>query len=66
MPEVLTRTTTRFPDHAALIFMGTKITYLALEDLVNRFARALQSLGVPKKGDKVAMLLPNVPQLVIV
>ncbi len=64
MPEVLTRTTTRFPDHAALIFMGTKITYLALEDLVNRFARALQSLGV-KKGDKVAMLLPNVPQLVI-
>ena len=64
MPEVLTRTTTSFPDHAALIFMGTKITYLALEDLVNRFARALQSLGV-KKGDKVAMLLPNVPQLVI-
>ena len=64
MPEVLTRTTTRFPDHEALIFMGTKITYLALEDLVNRFARALQSLGV-KKGDKVAMLLPNVPQLVI-
>ncbi len=64
MPEVLTRTTTCFPDHAALIFMGTKITYLALEDLVNRFARALQSLGV-KKGDKVAMLLPNVPQLVI-
>jgi long-chain acyl-CoA synthetase len=64
MPEVLTRTTTRFPDHVALIFMGTKITYLALEDLVNRFARALQSLGI-KKGDKVAMLLPNVPQLVI-
>ena len=64
MPEVLTRTAARFPDQAALIFMGTKITYRELEGLVNRFSRALTALGV-KKGDKVAMLLPNIPQLVI-
>jgi long-chain acyl-CoA synthetase len=64
MPDVLTRTAGRFPDHPALIFMGTRITYRELEGLVNRFARVLQSLGV-KKGDKVAMLLPNVPQIVI-
>ena len=37
--------------------MGTEITYQELENLVNRFAKALLSLGV-KKGDKVAMVLP--------
>ncbi|GAB6270990.1 hypothetical protein KN63_06610 [Smithella sp. F21] len=64
MPEILTKTAGRFPDRDALIFMGTKITYRELDALVNRFARALTSLGVAK-GDKVAMLLPNVPQIVI-
>lgn len=64
MPAVLTRTAERFPDRDALIFMGTRITYRELEGLVNRFARALTALGV-KRGDKVAMILPNVPQLVI-
>jgi long-chain acyl-CoA synthetase len=60
MPEVLTRTAKKFPNHTALIFMGTQITYQELESLVNRFAQALLSLGV-KKGDKVAMVLPNIP-----
>lgn len=31
---------------------------------MNQFARALSNLGV-EKGDKVAMILPNIPQLVI-
>jgi long-chain acyl-CoA synthetase len=64
MPEVLTRTAQRFPNRIALIFMGKKITYRELEASVNRFAKALKELGV-KAGDKVAMLLPNMPQLVI-
>ncbi len=64
MPEFLTRTAQRFPDKTALIFMEKKITYRALETLVNRFARALTAIGV-KAGDTVAMLLPNMPQLVI-
>jgi long-chain acyl-CoA synthetase len=64
MPEFLTRTAQRFPGHTALVFMGKKIRYRELEALVNRFAKALLGLGV-KPGDKVAMLLPNMPQLVI-
>lgn len=64
MPELLARTAQRFPDRTALIFMGKKISYRELDGLVNRFARALAGLGV-KAGDKVAMLLPNMPQLVI-
>jgi long-chain acyl-CoA synthetase len=64
MPEVLTRTAGRFPDRPALIFMGKKIPYRELEGLVNRFARALTAIGV-KQGDKVALLMPNMPQFVI-
>ncbi len=60
----LTGTTKRFPDNVALNYMGKRITYKELDGLVNRFARALSGLGV-KKGDKVAMILPNIPQLVI-
>ena len=64
MPEALTRSASRFPDKPALVYFGTFITYRELETLVNRFARALLALGV-KKGDKVAMILPNIPQFII-
>jgi long-chain acyl-CoA synthetase len=64
MPEVLTRTAGRFPNHQALVFMGKKITYRELDALINRFANALVAIGV-KAGDKVALLLPNMPQFVI-
>jgi long-chain acyl-CoA synthetase len=62
--EVLRRTAGRFPDRTAFYFMGRKITFAEMESLVNRFTRALAALGV-RKGDKVAMLMPNLPQLVI-
>ncbi len=61
---MLTRSARSFPDATALIYMGKKIGYRELDGLVNRFARALEALGV-KKGDTVAMLLPNIPQVVI-
>ncbi len=64
MNEALTRSTRQFPENTALIFMGRRISYRQLDLLVNRFARALLDLGV-KKGEKVAMLLPNLPQTVI-
>lgn len=64
MPEVLTRTAKRFPNHVGFIYMGRQITYGELERLVNRFARALLDLGVGK-GDKVGMILPNLPQVII-
>jgi len=64
LSEALTRSAERFPNHTALNYMGKKISYRELDRLVNRFARALQDLGV-KKGDKVALCLPNLPQTVI-
>jgi long-chain acyl-CoA synthetase len=64
MPEILTRTAEKYPKRTALIFMGKEITYAELEELVNRFANALKDIGV-KKGDRIALLLPNIPQVVI-
>jgi len=58
------QTVAQFPDHPAFIYMGKTITYRELGSLVNRFANALVDLGV-KPGDKVGMLLPNIPQVII-
>ena len=53
-----------FPDRPALIFFGQKIGYRELDRLSNRFAHALRRLGV-ETGERVAILLPNIPQFVI-
>jgi long-chain acyl-CoA synthetase len=53
-----------YPDHPALLFKGLRITYDQLERYSNAFAAALIEMGV-KKGDRVALLLPNCPQFII-
>ena len=52
------------PDHPAILFKGLRVTYGQLERLSDAFAMALAGLGV-KKGDRVALLLPNSPQFII-
>jgi len=64
LPEALKRSARNYPESTALLFMGKRLSYAELDRLVNRFARALLDLGV-KKGEKVALLLPNLPQAVI-
>ncbi len=64
LPEALSRTAGKFPDVTALVLMGRKISYRELDRLVDRFASSLLKLGL-KKGDRVAMILPNIPQIVI-
>jgi long-chain acyl-CoA synthetase len=62
----------KHPDHTALIFgarVGTmlldaRLRYGTLDRTVDRFAGALQKMGV-RKGDRVALMLPNCPQFVI-
>src|SRR5215472_17477006 len=58
---LLDRTASRYPDRTALIYYGTRLSYAQLAHHAHRFAYALQSLGV-KKGDRVAIALPNLPQ----
>jgi len=52
------------PDHPALLFKGLRVSYGELERLSDAFAVSLAGLGV-KKGDRVALLLPNSPQFII-
>jgi len=52
------------PDHPVIDFYGKRISYVLLEHLSNAFAKSLLSYSV-KKGDRVALLLPNCPQFLI-
>jgi len=62
--EFLDRSAMEFPDKMALIFQGYQVTYQELNDMVNRFASALADFGI-RKGDSVAILLPNVIPCVV-
>ncbi|WP_276356750.1 AMP-binding protein [Cohnella caldifontis] len=53
-----------YPNRTALEFMGKKISYSSLLRSARRFANALLRLGI-RKGDRVAVMLPNCPQAVI-
>jgi long-chain acyl-CoA synthetase len=64
MPDILDRTVGQFPGKEALIFMGYKVSFAQLKDMVDRFATCLADFGV-KKGDAVALLLPNVIPCVV-
>ena len=52
------------PEHIALTFYGRDVTYVELNNLVDRMAWALKGLGV-KKGDRVGVHMQNCPQFVI-
>ena len=62
--ELLRRTAKLFPRNTAIIFFGKRITYRELDGLTDSFAAALAGLGV-RKGDRVALFLPNMPEFVI-
>ena len=54
----------KFPHRPAMYFMGKSISYKKLLMLSYQMANVLRGLGV-KKGDRVAIMLPNCPQVVI-
>ncbi len=54
----------RVPNRLAIIFGGMELTFSELKNLADRFANALISMGL-KKGQKVAIHLPNCPQFAI-
>lgn len=72
IPDILDRSAQQFPSRPAIIFptaigsrmLAGRMTYRDLEHATNRFANALIQLGI-QKGDRVALIFPNSPQLVI-
>ncbi len=62
--DILNETASQRPTHPALYFKGSMISVAQLEQWSNDFANALIKMGV-KKMDRVALVLPNTPQLVL-
>ncbi|MBU4464038.1 MAG: AMP-binding protein, partial [Proteobacteria bacterium] len=62
--EFLERSAERFPDKTALNFQGYKVSYREMTDMINRFVACLNDFGI-KKGDRVAILLPNLIPCVV-
>src|SRR5260370_13859412 len=60
----LSQSDARSPRRVAIRFLGGPVTYRELNELANRFANALIALGV-RKGDRVALLMPNCPQMLL-
>lgn len=54
-----------FPEQTAIVFQGERISYSELNRFVNKTANGLKLLGV-EKNDKVAIMLPNVPEFIYV
>lgn len=52
------------PDHIAYIFGENKIEYGKIREAVNRLVQGFVDLGIVK-GDRIAMMLPNVPHFPI-
>jgi long-chain acyl-CoA synthetase len=54
----------KYPNAPCTIFKGAKISYREMNELTDRLAAGLASLGV-KKGDRVGIFMPNTPQFVL-
>ncbi len=52
------------PNHVALVCEAERLTFAQLSERVNRLANALHSLGL-RKGDKIALVLPNCVELIL-
>jgi len=54
----------KFPDKAALAFLGVEVSFKDLDIYANRFADMLIVNGF-EKGDVVGINLPNIPEYVV-
>lgn len=56
----LARSARRRPDHPALVYNGSTVSYARLWDEALTYATALRAVGIGP-GDRVGLLLPNTP-----
>jgi len=62
--DLVSAAAARDPRKACIRFQGASMTYGQVDDLSSRFAASLASLGV-KKGERVAIFMPNMPQFIL-
>jgi len=64
LPQVFDEVAVKYSARDAVIFYGSRMSYAKLKEEIDRFATALQALGITK-GDKVALYLLNSPQYIV-
>jgi long-chain acyl-CoA synthetase len=64
LANMLTETASRHGDRIALKLDGTELSYKKLEEASARAAGLLRAKGI-EPGDRVAVMLPNVPYFAI-
>lgn len=65
MTDYLNKWAERNPDKPCIIWYGEELSFQQLDELSNRFASFLAEKGM-RKGDRIAVFLPNCPQFHIV
>ncbi len=60
----LDRAAHKWPNRTAIVFKNWKISYTKLKALSEVFAANLRAAGV-RKGDRIALMLPNLPQTIV-
>ena len=60
MYELLRDVAQKYPDKTALFFMGAKLSFSRLMDMIDQCAAAFTAYGI-KPGDCVLQSMPNVP-----
>ena len=61
LSELLATAARFYPDRVAIDFLGAALTYRELLEASERAAQVLRTSGV-RKGDRVALIMPNCPQ----
>ena len=62
--EILDKSAEEYGNRTAIWFLKKKISYKECKEIADRLATALVELGV-KKGDTVAIMIPNFPQFIL-
>ena len=62
--DLLDKAAKNNPDAACTIFKGEKISFSEMARITDRLAAGFHSIGI-KKGDRIAVFIPNTPQFVM-
>ena len=63
LPAILEKTAAAYPDNPAVIFHDRTILYREIQERTASLAAGLAGIGV-RKGERVAIMLPNCPQYI--
>jgi long-chain acyl-CoA synthetase len=65
LADMLKRRAAASPEHPAILFEGSTITYRELDERSSQLAHAMAERGIAA-GDRIAIFLPNLPEFAIV